>query len=276
MKKTVAIIISICILIAVLPMAFASAEERLNYLVLGDSIAQGYGVQNRDEAAYGRIVADTNGYEYTNYGHDGDRTTELLAKLKKDKYLTAVRNADIISLSIGGNNFMQEKPRIPLLVSEAAVGYTRELDALENTLYNEFSEIIDIFYRENPDVVILVQTLYNTHTGVLGAIYDVAIPRVNRVVTTYLENNPGAYVIVDVAAKFEGHPEYVAVDTIHPSALGNVAIAECVLETLYELGLGENTVPVVNAEGEDEIPNWSKLLKKIMDIFRKIMKSFGR
>lgn len=276
MKKTIAIILSVCLVLVSIPLLFAAANEPLNYLVLGDSIAQGSGITNRKEAVYGKVVADTNGYEYTNYAHDGYRTTDLLAKLSTDKYLTAVRKADVISLSIGGNNFMQEKLRIPALVAEAAVGDYRNIEALENTLYNEFSDIMDILHEENPDVVILMQTLYNTHSGALGAIYDIAIPRVNRVITTYLESHPGAYIIVDVAAKFEGHPEYVAADTIHPSALGNVALAECVLETLYELGLGENTVPVVNVEGKDELPNWSQVLKRFFDIFRSIMKMFGK
>ena len=34
-------------------------------------IAQGSGVYNRGDAAYGRIVADTNGYTYVNYGVNG-------------------------------------------------------------------------------------------------------------------------------------------------------------------------------------------------------------
>ena len=62
-RKIIAVLtaISLCF---VMFSVFASAEEdELNYLVIGDSIAEGFGLKNPEEACYGRIVADTNGDE---------------------------------------------------------------------------------------------------------------------------------------------------------------------------------------------------------------------
>ena len=54
-KKIISVILCLCM---ILPFTLAAhAQEPLNYLLLGDSIAQGYGVYNRDKACYGKIVA---------------------------------------------------------------------------------------------------------------------------------------------------------------------------------------------------------------------------
>ena len=54
--------------------AAVAADAPLRYVVLGDSIGYGAGVLNPDEACYGRIVADTNGYDYQNHAVSGNKT----------------------------------------------------------------------------------------------------------------------------------------------------------------------------------------------------------
>ena len=49
MKKVICLFLSACLLFACVLPAFA--EEAPHYVVLGDSIAQGYGVYNRGDAA---------------------------------------------------------------------------------------------------------------------------------------------------------------------------------------------------------------------------------
>lgn len=271
MKKIIAVLIALTMLTCFIPLA--DADEPLRYVLIGDSIAFGSGVYNSTEACYGKIVADTNGYIYDNYAVSGFTSGNVISTLQQSEVISAVEKADIISISVGGNDFLQQN--IPLLVSQAAVGIYTHLDNIEKNLYKNLATIITTIREVNPDVVILMQTLYNTHIGVLGAIYDLAIPRVNRVIYGYLDENPGAYLLLDVAAAFDGHPEYVAADTIHPSAEGNIAIAELVLAKLYELGLGTNLTPVVNAAGIDQIPFISTILKKIFDVFRAFAGMFG-
>ena len=57
-KKIISIILAVALCIGFVSVS-ASAKERLNYLLLGDSIAEGFGVKNPDEASYGKIIADT-------------------------------------------------------------------------------------------------------------------------------------------------------------------------------------------------------------------------
>jgi len=271
MKKVIALLVTILtvIAIAITPIASAQSAPPMKYVVMGDSIAFGDGVYNSEEAVYGRYVADTLSWDYTNIGVNGFTSAQLVEHLKRSENIEAVRKADVISISIGGNDFLQQN--IPLLIALAAVGDYHHLDNIQADLYTNLTTVVAMIREVNPAAIILLQTLYNTHVGVLGAVYDLAIPRVSAVVTEYQAANPENCYVVDVAKKFEGHPEYVAVDTIHPTSLGNVALAEAVLEKLCELGLSDTATPVVNTKGIDEIPGATVIFGRILDLFRKLI-----
>ena len=242
----------------------AQAASAPNYVVLGDSIGWGAGVMNSDEACFGRIVADTNGYNFTRLAVNGDRSGDLLRHLGEEAYIDAVSQADIISISIGGNDFMGH---MALLLPEATVGYYKHLDSLADEMRVNFAQSIETILSLNPDVQILVHTLYNPGNIFVRAAYQQAISRVNTVIRSYLEAHPDAFVIVDVASAFGADLTYVAADTIHPSAKGNVKIAELTLQTLHDLGLGEKTEPVVLHEGVDQIETSPRLLLKAVKLW---------
>ena len=267
MKKTVCLLLSVCLLfVCALP---AFAEKAGHYVVLGDSIAQGSGIYNHGDAAYGRIVADTNGYTYANYGVDGLRSWDLIELLKRGDVAADVAKADIISLSIGGNDYLQQN--LPKIFADLARGDYKIVNDIQNNFRGYFAEIVAMLKEINPDAALFVQTLYNPQYGALRDAYGMATDRINEVITGYLSDNPGAFYLVDTVPVMEGHPEYIAADTIHPSAVGNEALARLLLQRLHEEGYGENTEPVINAIGIDEIPFTSYLLKALRDFFAKIL-----
>ena len=268
MKKTICVLLSVLLAFAFTLPAFA-ADGAKNYVVLGDSIAQGSGLYNSDQAAYGRIVADTNGYNYANFGVNGLRSWDLIEQLKTDPVASAVAAADIVSLSIGGNDYLQQD--LPKIFSDIARGDYKIINDIQNNFRGYFAEIISLLKAANPDVALFVQTLYNPQYGALRDAYGMATARINEVITDYLAENPGAFYLVDTVPVMDGHPEYIAVDTIHPSAVGNVELARLVLQRLYEEGYGENTEPVTNAVGVDEIPFTSYIFKAIRDFFSMIV-----
>ena len=268
MKKILCVLLSALLAFACALPAFA-ADGAKNYVVLGDSIAQGSGLYNSDQAAYGRIVADTNGYNYANFGVNGLRSWDLIEQLKTDPVASAVAAADIVSLSIGGNDYLQQD--LPKIFSDIARGDYKIINDIQNNFRGYFAEIISLLKAANPDVALFVQTLYNPQYGALRDAYGMATSRINEVITGYLAENPGAFYLVDTVPVMEGHPEYIAVDTIHPSAVGNVELARLVLQRLYEEGYGENTEPVTNAVGVDEIPFTSYIFKAIRDFFSMIV-----
>ncbi len=102
MKK----LISFVILLAVLCAAFgASAEEEKFYLALGDSITTGYGLKE-GEKSFPQIVAEKNGYTLINRAINGNTAPGISMQLSDPEALIDILNADIITITCGGNDLM--------------------------------------------------------------------------------------------------------------------------------------------------------------------------
>ncbi|MBQ6265515.1 MAG: hypothetical protein IJK60_08725 [Clostridia bacterium] len=224
-------------------------EEALNYVLLGDSIAKGSGIVNYEEACYGRIIANTNGYNYVNYGVDGMKSSELLALLKRQNVMNSIENADIINITIGGNNFLHGN--IPLLILGVLFRIDPILDNVLDAYYEDLCSIFGIIREANPDAVILMQTLYNPSTGIFRPLLQYGADKLNERIFQYDEEHPDTITIVDIAAKLNGKGYCFAF--IHPTARGNEEIAKILLKVLYDMGLGKTTEPVIKVKGRNTI-----------------------
>lgn len=250
MKKLTAILLSLVMVFAVFSICGYAENEKPFYLVLGDSIAFGSGLTNSREACYGKIVADTNGYDYANHSIPGHTTTNLINRLNEEAVISDLEKADIISISIGGNDFLMSN-LIGLMFDSIVMDDHTEYDKIAEGFYTNFCKIVEIINSHNQDAVILMQTLYNPQSGYLRAPYQEGADRINAAIERYNTEHPGEIVIVDVGAALGDDMENYADDEIHPSAAGNKIIAETILDKLYELNLGNNSVPVIAEEGVD-------------------------
>ena len=124
-----------------------------------------------------------------------------------------------------------------------------QANAIVENFHEDFEEIISKIHTLNPDAVILMQTQYNPQTGHIGDAYQTALDLLNETIRNCAEENPGEFEIVELASKLTA--DDIAEDGIHPNVKGNEKIAAAVLEKLAELGLGENTEPVINTPGTD-------------------------
>jgi lysophospholipase L1-like esterase len=249
-KKTAAVILCLIMLTGIMTAGAFASEDKLFYMVLGDSIGYGSGLRNSRQACYGKIVADTNGYDYANDAIPGHTTQNLLDRLENEEVIKHVKQADIISISIGGNNFLLGN-MAKLLFDVIVKGDDSLARETVDGFYKDFDEIVKKIRSYNPDAVILMQTLYNPQTGYVGEAYQVAIDILNEAIVRYAQENEGAIVIVDVATRVKDSEKDFAQDGIHPSVQGNEKIARAVLEKLAELGLGEKTEPVITEKGAD-------------------------
>lgn len=248
-KKVLAVLLCAALLIGAMSLS-AFAAARPFYLVLGDSIAYGSGLSNPREAVYGKIVADTNGYEYLNYAVPGHTTGNLLRRMEDETVKEAIAKADIINISIGGNNFLLGN--INSLMYDGIVKADNvRFDAIADGFYTDLTTVVGTIRALNPDAAIILQTLYNPQTGYVGQVYQQGANRLNAALRTYDETNPGEIMIADVAAALTDSGSDFAEDRIHPSAAGNEKIARVILETLRESGLGAGTEPVIAAAGKD-------------------------
>lgn len=274
--KALCFILALVLSLSAFAVAALAADKPLNYLVLGDSIGWGAGISNPDQANYGKIIANTNGFSYTNDAVNGARSEDLLNLLtNSSKVIADVANADIISISIGGNDFLRGN-MAALIVQVQQGDLTIATETIAN-LKTNFEKIIARIKELNPDALILMQTLYNPMEGkALGYVYDTAVDMLNAMVLRYLDAHAEDYKVVDVAGAFRGVQGLIAFDNIHPNAAGNVMIAKTVQAKLYELGYADSPEIVIETEGRDWIDNSAEksILERIFDLFRKIIDFF--
>ncbi len=189
-------------LISFIPLSpSVSAEEQvkpLRVVALGDSIARGYGC--RPEEAYGRLLADHLAEEldgtgttvtFANYGVDGLTSEGLRTMLKTDEIQTAVADADLVTVSIGGNDLLgflrqslggalaldpdssapwqdflgklraeSRRETFSSLLKLAGSGdFYRGLDAASADMLNNVRAVLDFLSSSSPGAVLLLTTI---------------------------------------------------------------------------------------------------------------------
>jgi len=104
-KKLLGVAVSAALFLCLVLMAGAQSEKGTSYVALGDSISSGYGLEE-GTLSFAQQVAQDNGLELTNLAQDGETATSLLDKLQTDQVSAAVAQADIITITVGGNDLM--------------------------------------------------------------------------------------------------------------------------------------------------------------------------
>ena len=104
-KKLLGVAVLGALFLCLIPMARAQSENGTSYVALGDSISSGYGLEE-GTLSFAQRVAQDNGLELTNLAQDGETATSLLDKLQTGQVSEAVAQADIITITVGGNDLM--------------------------------------------------------------------------------------------------------------------------------------------------------------------------
>jgi lysophospholipase L1-like esterase len=162
-------------------------DRVISYVALGDSIATGTiypgaSITSYVTYFYQYLIQQNPGTNVTmkNLAADGSRSNELYTKLGIADQLTADANmvsavigADIITISIGGNNLMQAAKD-----SSALGGYnfnqfnTSLAEQGVQDFNNHWVPIINKIKELNPDVLIIVNTLYNPYNEADAALHN--------------------------------------------------------------------------------------------------------
>lgn len=102
-KKLIALALCLVLCLGVLPLGTLAADGAVSYLALGDSISTGFGLSDRSRGFAGLLAEEWNA-TLTNEAVDGHTSTNLLAKLKTGSLDRAIAAADVITITIGGND----------------------------------------------------------------------------------------------------------------------------------------------------------------------------
>lgn len=105
-KRMLSILLCLSMVFGLLSVTAGAADTSMKYVALGDSITTGYRLAE-DEPSFADLVAGEYALELNDtLAQDGETTTSLLAKLATDDVKAAVAQADVITLTIGGNDLM--------------------------------------------------------------------------------------------------------------------------------------------------------------------------
>ena len=106
-KRLIAALLSLCMLLGMAPLSALAAQPV--YVALGDSISTGYGLDTeKAEKSFVEQIAEQQELSMTMLAADGETTASLLEKLADadGAVAKALEPADVVTLTIGGNDFM--------------------------------------------------------------------------------------------------------------------------------------------------------------------------
>ena len=236
MKRALTYIISICLIATTL--MFSSCNSQKSLVVLGDSIAEGVGASDKDKS-YANILAKELDFSLENFAKSGDTTADLIKKLKTDDVKNAIKNADYVEISIGGNDFLSQREKLLELYNNRSIlSLASEISDISKSVEKNMNTIIDMINKINPDVQIVVQTLYTIDIYKLKSTLELFIDGYNEIYYNLAEKYDNV-TVSDVRTAFKNSDKNcIADDEVHPSDYGHKLIAQTLKKTFDKL---ENT-----------------------------------
>lgn len=138
-------------------------DETINYVALGDSLTEGVG-DATDQGGFVPLLAKEIGNHYTykilshNYGHAGDTSTQIYAKMQKEDIQQAIKNAGFITLTVGGNDVMKVMRDNASHLSKLE---EKDFEQPRKDYQKELEKIFENIRQLNPKAHIYVLGIYN-------------------------------------------------------------------------------------------------------------------
>ena len=218
MKRVIKKIIStlIIVLLSVSYMypiiTYADTSTFKTYVALGDSIAYGYGLSDRDTESYAAKVAkkyNISSSNFKNLAVSGMTCEEFYEQIQKSEYTNAIKSANLITISIGSNELLGIVIRAvadvtgvsaddPDFVTKAQNAFLNASAIQKVTMLNKiykfctseetkvtienaikkyeekWKQSVEYIKNQNPDVVIVATEFYNPYYEVAFASWDIS------------------------------------------------------------------------------------------------------
>lgn len=206
---------------------------------IGDSLTQGVGDSTKrggylpyleERLEEEKSVEDAVFY---NFGVSGNRTSQVLNRVKTQEVKAALKKADIVMITTGGIDVMK-------VVRENFTGlqledFDKALIGYEKTL----SSLIQSIQKEKPDATIVLIGLYNPFYAYFNEMkeLDMVMKKWNQVSQSVLQKYENT-IFVDIADEFrENEENLLYTDYFHPNDQGYQLIAEKAFTTLQDEAL---------------------------------------
>lgn len=137
-------------------------KEKIHFVAVGDSLTEGIGDETKRGGFVPIVTNDIEeryrltSVEVENYGVAGERSDQILKRMKKEnKILKNIASADILTLTVGGNDLMK-------VIQDNFFGLSIKTFQKPQAKYQKrVAEIITLMQKENQTAPIYVFGIYN-------------------------------------------------------------------------------------------------------------------
>ncbi len=222
-----------------IPVSFLPKD--LSIVSVGDSLTQGVG-DSTGKGGYvpylQTLLEETKGVnktDFLNYGVRGNRSDQLLKRIKTEEVSESIKKADGVIITIGGNDIMKVvRNNITNLQMDS---FLAQLSEYEENLNNVLASIREY----NPKAVVILVGVYNPFIKMFSDIKEM-----NQIVADWNSTSEG------VLAKYK-HTYFVSIENIfenptsdllyedyfHPNDKGYQLIAEAIYEKMLTAPLAD-------------------------------------
>ncbi|WP_295747629.1 GDSL-type esterase/lipase family protein, partial [uncultured Limosilactobacillus sp.] len=140
-------------------------KKQVNLVAIGDSLTYGQGDENNNGGYVGIIKQKIehryhNKVNIVNYGVSGDRSDQILERFNKQKKIrNDIKHADVITMTVGGNDLMQT------LQKEIADNQQDQITSAVNkagqTYQQKLVRLLTVIRQQNRQAPIFVVSIYN-------------------------------------------------------------------------------------------------------------------
>lgn len=206
-------------------------SNTIRITTLGDSLARGYGDEEGGGfagavAAGLQTAAPAKKIQLNNVAVDGYKIADLNAQLKQPDVLAKVKAADVLLLSIGGNDLYQSGRTLLNLDM-------REIEQIRNDFREQYRTALANIRELNPNAPLYMIGLYNPFSELSNAAQTNPIIRAwNELVGELLATDQKA-TFVPTFDFYQYDPQALLhTDQFHPNRQGYQKMAERILSTL--------------------------------------------
>ncbi|KEZ48344.1 GDSL-type esterase/lipase family protein [Metabacillus indicus] len=236
-----------------------SGKDKLFVAALGDSITFGYNLQEDktkpSSQAFPYLINEGNA-EVANISFPGWTSLQLLGALSNQETLLALQQADVITLNIGSNDYLQAIGLQELIENQTPIEFTPELQqkiaAASAQLSQNLQNILQTIRQNNQTAPVVFYNMYNP----FGASEDpflLSLHQAGEQITLTVNQqvlNPIAAasgsLLVDTYSAFSGNQAaYIIPGDIHPNAAGHQVLGALADQALASLVPAAPTVEIV-------------------------------
>ncbi|WP_059170799.1 SGNH/GDSL hydrolase family protein [Bacillus sp. FJAT-27445] len=210
--------------------------RKLSVTAIGDSLTEGVGdsTQTGGYLPYlKQLLEKEKGIKeanIVNYGIKGTRSDQLLARLQQKKVIAGIRKADMVVITIGGNDVMK------VARSNILNMQIKDFKKEERSYLKRLDQIIQVIRSENPGATVVLIGIYNPFMQWFPEVVelDQIVSDWNESEKALLSQYPETY-FVEISDLFrDGDESLLFDDQFHPNDKGYQLIAERVYETLED------------------------------------------